>query len=29
LPTRLGETLHFTIRPEHLHLFDPESGRRI
>jgi sn-glycerol 3-phosphate transport system ATP-binding protein len=29
LPTRLGETVRFAIRPEHLHFFDPESGRRL
>jgi sn-glycerol 3-phosphate transport system ATP-binding protein len=26
---QLGETVHFAIRPEHLHLFDPDSGRRL
>ena len=24
-----GETLHLTAAPENLHLFDPESGRRL
>ena len=26
---RLGERLNFTIRPHHIHLFDPEIGRRL
>jgi len=26
---RLGETTRFAIRSEHLHLFDPETGRRL
>src|SRR5882672_9283084 len=26
---QLGETLSFAIRPEHIHLFDPDSGHRI
>jgi sn-glycerol 3-phosphate transport system ATP-binding protein len=26
---RLGETVRFAIRPEHLHLFDPDNGRRL
>jgi len=25
----LGETVRFAIRPEHLHLFDPDTGRRL
>jgi hypothetical protein len=29
LTTQLGETVRFAIRPEHLHLFDPDSGRRL
>ena len=26
---RLGETVRLAIRPDHLHLFDPDSGRRL
>ncbi|HEX6441424.1 MAG TPA: sn-glycerol-3-phosphate import ATP-binding protein UgpC [Stellaceae bacterium] len=26
---QLGETARFAIRPEHLHLFDPDTGRRL
>jgi sn-glycerol 3-phosphate transport system ATP-binding protein len=26
---QLGETVRLAIRPEHLHLFDPDSGRRL
>ena len=26
---RLGETVLLTIRPEHIHLFDAETGRRL
>jgi sn-glycerol 3-phosphate transport system ATP-binding protein len=29
LDTRLHETLRFSIRPEHVHLFDPATGRRV
>jgi len=29
LAPALGERLNFAIRPEHIHLFDPESGRRL
>jgi sn-glycerol 3-phosphate transport system ATP-binding protein len=29
LDAKLGETLRFAIRPEHIHLFDPDSGRRM
>ena len=29
LAPRLGETLNFAIRPEHVHLFDPETGARL
>jgi hypothetical protein len=25
----LGDVAHFTIRPERIHLFDPETGRRL
>jgi sn-glycerol 3-phosphate transport system ATP-binding protein len=25
----LGENLRFAIRPEHVHLFDPDTGRRL
>ena len=25
----LGETLRFAIRPEHIHLFDAETGKRL
>jgi sn-glycerol 3-phosphate transport system ATP-binding protein len=25
----LGETLHFAVRPEHVHLFDEETGKRL
>jgi hypothetical protein len=26
---RLGDTARFAIRPEQIHLFDPDSGRRL
>src|SRR5947208_6404263 len=29
LALRLGETIRLAIGPEHIHLFDPESGRRL
>ena len=29
LAPALGERLNFAIRPEHIHLFDPENGRRL
>jgi len=29
LTTQLGETVRVAIQPEHLHLFDPDSGRRL
>src|SRR5207248_5270108 len=29
LALRLGETMRLAIAPEHIHLFDPESGRRL
>ena len=25
----LGQILHFAVRPEHIHLFDPETGKRL
>ena len=29
LDVRVGDTLRFALRPEHVHLFDPQTGRRI